>query len=123
MLWKTLKSFKAIDLIAEVHTQLPTMSECGDVVLAMQVTCQSSNTSNKFSKSVLNMDLACSKILFVMLNPRWTNFKVNFDHVVGCTSGPGATRSSRFDDLWYGQPASFAPYKSHFEQLNAMFMS
>lgn len=121
MLWRTPKSFKAIDFLAEVRTQLPTMSELGDVVLAMQVTCQSSNITAKFSKSVLNMNLGHNKVLFVMLNPWWTNFDINFNHVVGCTSG--ATRSSRFDALWYGQPASFVPYKGHFEQLNAMFMS
>ena len=122
-LWRTPKSFKAIDFIAEVRTQLPNMSEPGDVMLAMQVTCQASNATQKFAKSVLGMSLGCNKVLFVMLNPRWTNFDVNFNHnMVTCTSGSGATRSSRFDALWYGQPASFEPYKGHFEQLNSIFM-
>ena len=73
---------------------------------------------NKFEKSIVGMNFGSSKILFVMLNPKWTSFDSNYDYVVSVTSGAGA---QRFNNLWYGQPVNFGKYITLLEQLNVWF--
>ena len=122
VLWRCPKSCKAIDFIAKVETELPTIPGKSDVLLLIQVTTQTSNMSNKFQKSVVGIESEESNLLlFVMLNPRWTDFNTNFEHVASCISGPAIAKNKRFRNLWYGQPVSFQPYKALLATLINIF--
>ena len=98
LLVQTPKSFKAIDFVCDVETQLPDLAK---VRLAIQVSTRASNKLEKFRKSIAE-GLGMSGI-FVMLNPKWTDFNDNYEKAVEVTSG-AAVEKEKFSNVWYGQP-------------------
>lgn len=114
VLMQTLKSYKAINFIADVETQLPNLSKAR---LAIQVSTQASNKLEKFRKSIIG-GLGTPGI-FVMLNPLWTSFDDNYEKAAQVTSGAGV--GERFDKMWFGQPVSFRSYKVLLGELSNIF--
>jgi hypothetical protein len=118
-LWKTPKSFKAIDFVAEVDATLPDSDEDSvRVLLAIQVTSQSSNIEQKFRKSLVGMNFDYSKVVFVMLNPKWTDYNSNLEQARSVTAG---TAARRFGNVWYGQPVAFEAFKGLLKEICFMF--
>lgn len=130
VLWKTPKSFKAIDFVAKVNVPqgLPDHGQGEsaetDVTLVIQASTQSDKMSKKFSKSILPIEPLCKdcNVIFIMLNPKWTNFNINFDCAVAAVSGASRSLKSKFHNMWYGQPVNFDGYKKLYEQLSAAFI-
>lgn len=56
--------------------------------------------------------------LFVILNPKWTDYNSNLGHAQSVTAG---SAGRRLDNVWYGQPVAFDPFKGLLKEITFMF--
>lgn len=127
ILWRSPKSFKSIDFLAEIdgNLNLPGATH-PTTLIAVQVTIQSSKLNEKIHKSVVGIEEHICRgknVIFVLINPYWTDFDCNYDSAKQATSeSGGASRSdSRFHSFWFGHPVSFNEYKTVHESLRLVF--
>ena len=126
VLWRTPKAFKAIDFLAEISTVgLPDCPDgaAKDLIIAVQATVQSGNQNKKIRKSLVGLteDITRDKkVIFILINPNWTDFNANYSIAKEVTSGPAA---ARFQNCWYGQPSDFQGCKGLFNLLTSMLQS
>ena len=119
------QAFKAIDFLAEISTVgLPDCPDgaAKDLIIAVQATVQSGNQNKKIRKSLVGLteDITRDKkVIFILINPNWTDFNANYSIAKEVTSGPA---EARFQNCWYGQPSDFQGCKGLFNLLTSMFM-
>lgn len=123
VLWRTPKSFKAIDFFAEIDgLDLPDCNENqGSTLIAIQATVQATKLSEKIRKSITGVDEHISRgknVIFVLINPYWTDFDTNYLAAVNATSG---VRNQRFNSYWYGHPSDFSKFKTLLRSLQLIF--
>lgn len=123
VLWRTPKSFKAIDFFVEIDgLDLPDCNENqGSTLIAIQATVQSTKLSEKIRKSITGVDEHISRgknVIFVLINPYWTDFDTNYLAAVKAISG---VRNQRFNSYWYGQPSDFSKFKTVLRSLQLIF--
>ena len=74
---------------------LPDCNETRSTLIALQATIQSKNLKDKIRKSIVGIDTHIShekNILFVLINPSWTDFEHNYEASVEATTGAAAAR-------------------------------
>lgn len=126
IIFKTPQGFKAIDYYAQIEgVRLPDCDEACDearsTLIAVQVTIKTSDRNKKISTSIVGIDKNISSqknVIFVLINPNWMEFDVNYSAAVKATSGIGARR---FSDFWYGQPHDFTKFTALHNIINGMF--
>lgn len=118
-LWRTPKAFKPIDFFAIVDAQLSMPAR--KALLAIQVTTKVKGRKEKITRSIAGISKKVSSekdVIFILINPHWTEFEENYRYAVDATTGPAG---ERFNSFWYGQPACFSAYKVLFRELQTIF--
>ena len=115
VLWRTPKGFKAIDFFATFQETDATS------LLAIQVTTQCGNRADKILNSItgvsVHLESKYTNIIFVLINPNWPEFDLNYDLCKSATSGPADKRFAKYS---YGQPSSNGSYLALMSQLQVM---
>lgn len=132
-IWRTPSSFKSLDLLVQLdlsqcQTRLPDLPNESETptLLAIQVSVQEENTLNKFRNSFTGVTRLLVNyrdsinIIFMMINPNWTNFDYNYSLAVEVSSGPGSPQL-KDKNIYYGQPASFERLDGLYCTLQELF--
>lgn len=125
--WRTPSGYKAIDFIVQTEVNLHTLVKA---TLAVQATVQAQHRPEKIRKSLMglttDMVAAATPLIFVLINPLWTDFDENYEAaqeaLSRCQTRSRAGRK-QVTKFWYGQPSNFNNFKTLHKTLCNTFQS